>query len=478
MCRPKGSSVSDKDTKLVNLGYKYRIYPSPAETTILEHQMFVYNQTYNICLNLWNKERERNRDLVKKDRHYRSAVSYDKVVKRVLRRRKISFSTVVTQQSRIRFLEAAQKAISTEVVAERSRAIAKAKTPKEMAKALSLGFPKFKSSKGPCQSFVWNNQSVSVTHQSGRFATLKIMKQNIKLRYHRELPESYKLTSAVISRDSTGYYASIAITFKKEVGRKVSIEGVGISESVGIDMNAYNFAASSDMDELMSGIAKINSHHLIDNGARDRRSLRDSRSMALLEKKQSRRVLKAKNTKTKLGRNHKKTKKKLNKLQKKITNKKTDLYHKISTRLSNTFDVIAVEDLKLKNQMTKSAKGNELKPGKKVKQKAGLNKTILRASFYQFSSMLEYKQSLNDKVFVKVDPKNTSITCLECGNIDKANRPKQEIFKCTSCSHSAQPDVQAAVHIEYRGLQSLGSGHGLADLKRKAFRSASQETAS
>jgi putative transposase len=140
--------------------------------------------------------------------------------------------------------------------------------------------------------------------------------------------------------------------------------------------------------------------------------------------------------------------------------------------------LIAVEDLKLKNQMTKSAKGNEIKHGKKVRQKAGLNRTILRASFYQFSPMLAYKQLLNDKLFVKVDPKNTSITCLECGNVDKANRPKQNIFKCTACCHETNPDYQASVHIEYRGLQSLGLGTSLVDLKHKAFRSASLEVAS
>jgi putative transposase len=130
--------------------------------------------------------------------------------------------------------------------------------------------------------------------------------------------------------------------------------------------------------------------------------------------------------------------------------------------------------------MTKSAKGNEVEHGKNVSQKAGLNKAILGASFYQFTSMLEYKQSLNGKLFVKVDPSYTSITCLNCGNIDKANRPKQDMFKCTACGHQTNPDHQASVHILYRGMKSFGLGTSLVDLyKRKAFRvSASLEAAS
>jgi REP element-mobilizing transposase RayT len=48
---------------------------------LLNHQMFVYNQAYNICLNLWKKEQTRNKNLDKKEKIYRSVISYDKVVK-------------------------------------------------------------------------------------------------------------------------------------------------------------------------------------------------------------------------------------------------------------------------------------------------------------------------------------------------------------------------------------------------------------
>lgn len=42
--------------KLVNPKYKYRLYPAKEQQIILDHQMFIYNQAYNICLNLWQKE--------------------------------------------------------------------------------------------------------------------------------------------------------------------------------------------------------------------------------------------------------------------------------------------------------------------------------------------------------------------------------------------------------------------------------------
>ena len=84
-------SVSVPYSKTVNLGYKYKLCPTQEQQELLNHQMFVYNQAYNICLNLWQKEQEKNKKIDKEKRIYRKAVGYDKVVKRVLRYRKISF---------------------------------------------------------------------------------------------------------------------------------------------------------------------------------------------------------------------------------------------------------------------------------------------------------------------------------------------------------------------------------------------------
>ena len=58
-----------------------------------------------------------------------------------------------------------------------------AQTPQERIRASRLGFPKFKSSKGPRQSFNWNNQGYAIIDtDNNRFKILKIMKQNFKIR--------------------------------------------------------------------------------------------------------------------------------------------------------------------------------------------------------------------------------------------------------------------------------------------------------
>ncbi len=440
-----------KNEKTVNLGYKYRLYPTKDQINILNHQMYIYNQAYNICLNLWQKENDKNKDLPKEDRVFRNAVSYDTVVKRALKLRRLSFLTVVTQQARINFLKAVKKAFSKETIALRLKAIDFAVTPKEKAKAFKLGMPTFKSSRDIFQSFNWNNQGYQILddiNSNSRFKTLRLLKTNLRFRYHREFPNNYKLSSITISKDSIGYYVSFGIEFKKQIDLVVSKDNLDISKSIGIDLNAYNFAVSTDVNFIEdSNISKVTMNHLIDNGATNRKGLKYAKHVKLLERKQSRRVLKelknskVNKTKLKLGSNHKKTQQKLNKLTKRIANQKIDLYHKITTQLTNKFDLIVVEDLKTKN-MSKSSKGNEINHGKMVKQKSGLNRTILNASFYQFVSMIQYKTTmLNDKLFVKVNPQYTSQECSNCGNIDKANRSKQDKFKCTACGFETNPDI-------------------------------------
>jgi len=468
---PKSQKANASQIKKVNLGYKYKLYPSDEQKSILEHQMFVYNQAYNICLNLWQKEQQKNKNLFKENRTYRSSVKYDSVVKRALRARKISIKTVVAQQARINFLKAVKKAFSKETISERLKAIEKAQTPKEKAKAYKLGMPAFKSSKDPYQSFNWNNQGYQLIEiNNSKFLYLRLMKMPLKLRYHRELPKNYKLSSITVSRDSSGYYVSLGIEFKKEIDLVMSNNNIDITKSIGIDLNVENFAISQDIEKLFTKTYTIKDKHLIANNSKNRRALKYAKAIKVLERKQSRRSVKAKKLKTKLGANHKKTQYKLNKLNKKISNQKKDLYHKISKTLTDAFDVIVVEDLKNKN-MSKSSKGNEINHGKMVKQKSGLNRSLLGASFYQFVSMIQYKQTmLNDKLFVKVNPKNTSRECI-CGHIDKNNRPKQAIFKCVKCGHTQNADHRASENILKKGLESLGLGISPQDLKLKAFRS-------
>ena len=110
--------------------------------------------------------------------------------------------------------------------------------------------------------------------------------------------------------------------------------------------------------------------------------------------------------------------------------------------------------------MSKSAKGTFDNPGTRVKAKSGLNRAILDQSWGEFCRQLEYKSSWLGGVFVKVPPKNTSLTCRLCHHIDKSNRPAQERFECTRCGHIENADIHSSKIILAAGHAVLACGEG------------------
>ena len=149
----------------------------------------------------------------------------------------------------------------------------------------------------------------------------------------------------------------------------------------------------------------------------------------------------------------KQTKQRLADIKRKQARRRTARTHVITTELIRRFSYIAIEDLKLKN-MSSSAKGDAESPGKKVKQKAGLNRAILNVSMYKLREQLEYKSEKYGATVKAVDPKYTSQTCFECGHKSADNRQKQDKFKCEKCNHEDNADVNAAKNILKRANPS------------------------
>ena len=151
----------------------------------------------------------------------------------------------------------------------------------------------------------------------------------------------------------------------------------------------------------------------------------------------------------------KQTKQQLADIKRKQARRRTARTHMITTELTRRFSYVAIEDLKLKN-MTGSAKGDAENPGKKVKQKAGLNRAILNVSMYKIREQLEYKSEKSGTTVKAVDPKGTSQTCSKCGHRSPTNRLKQAVFKCQNktCGHQENADVNAAKNILKRANPS------------------------
>jgi putative transposase len=140
------------------------------------------------------------------------------------------------------------------------------------------------------------------------------------------------------------------------------------------------------------------------------------------------------------------------------TDRRKDWAEKTSTGIARRFDVIRVENLKIGN-MTRSAKGTRESPGRNVRQKAGLNRGILRSGW----GLLVRR--LGDKApgrVEKIKPALTSQRCSACGQADRDSRESQAVFRCTACGFACHADVNAAINIAAGHAVTARGGDGAA----------------
>lgn len=133
------------------------------------------------------------------------------------------------------------------------------------------------------------------------------------------------------------------------------------------------------------------------------------------------------------------TQARINRLRARDTDRRKNWVEQTSTALARRFDVIRVEDLRI-SDMTRSAKGTVAQPGRNVRAKAGLNRSILAAGWGTLVRRLEDKAPGRVE---RIDPAYTSQCCAACGLVDARNRESQS-FRCVGCGHTAHADHNAA----------------------------------
>ncbi len=207
--------------------------------------------------------------------------------------------------------------------------------------------------------------------------------------------------------------------------------------AVGIDMGVARFAMLSDG----SSIKPLHSFR------------KHEKKLAALQRKLAKR--------TKFSANWNKLKKRIQRLHRKITDVRNDFLRKTTTAISKNHAVVVIEELKVQN-MSRSASGTLEAPGKNVRAKTGLNKSILDQGWFEFRRQLAYKLAWLGGNLIVVPPQYTSQTCSHCGCIDKHNRPTQAKFKCTACGFELNADLNAALNILAAGHAVSACGAGRA----------------
>ena len=167
-----------------------------------------------------------------------------------------------------------------------------------------------------------------------------------------------------------------------------------------------------------------------------------------------RKTQQAMSRKKKFSNNWKKAKAKVQRIHVRIANARRDYLHKTSTTISKNHAMVVVEDLQVSN-MSRSAAGSVEQPGRNVRAKAGLNRSILDQGWAEFRRQLEYKMLWAGGLLLVVPPQNTSRTCPYCGHVSGNNRRTQAGFACVECGFQENADLVGAINVLRAGHARL-----------------------
>lgn len=134
-------------------------------------------------------------------------------------------------------------------------------------------------------------------------------------------------------------------------------------------------------------------------------------------------------------------------LHERIGNLRHDFLHQQTTQLVTTCALIATEALQPKN-MSRSAKGTPERPGKQVRQKAGLNREILSAGLGMAHQMLTYKAvEAGTRLYLSETRQlKPSQRCAGCWAIVPKTLAQRE-HQCPSCGHTMPRDQNSALVV-------------------------------
>ena len=130
----------------------------------------------------------------------------------------------------------------------------------------------------------------------------------------------------------------------------------------------------------------------------------------------------------------------LAKIHERIANRRRDFAHKQSRALVNRYQLIVFEDLAPHEMGARTGRG--------------MRKSSMDVAWLQFITMTVSKAAEAGRRVILVNPRNTSKLCSGCGEL-VAKTLRDRTHACPHCGLVLDRDVNAAINILRRGLQTL-----------------------
>ncbi|WP_329317822.1 RNA-guided endonuclease InsQ/TnpB family protein [Streptomyces sp. NBC_01262] len=298
------------------------------------------------------------------------------------------------------------------------------------------GFPQFKK-RSHRMSIPFKGQRVEVRQINRKWAEVRLPKLGwVRFRLSRALGGTIR--NATVSRDGTGWHVAFGVHSGREDGPPNGKPGCGVDFGIAASAYVSDENRPRQMPPTLSPTERARLTHL--------------------ERKKARQVTYAKKHRGgRYGKRLRKTVTEIARLKTRQANRRQDFTHKLTTDLAQNHGFVGIEDLRV-NSLTASAKGTVDQPGARVRQKAGLNRSLLDNTPGERRRQLDYKCGMYGSELRVVAPFHTSQTCAACGKVDPASRKGcGRVFVCVHCGHADDADHNASVEIEARARRTCGS---------------------
>jgi putative transposase len=286
------------------------------------------------------------------------------------------------------------------------------------------GYPRFKSRRR-YDSITYINYGKAPQIDKKKHLILKGI-GHIKVRWHRPIVGETK--TCTIKREAGRWYVTFSVEYE-------AIPLLSSEQVIGLDVGLDSFATLSD------GTSIENPRYLRAAEAK----------LRLAQRRVSRRRPKPGH---RASHRYRKAVQMLQRAHVHVKQQRRYFHHVEAQKLVSRYGIIVVEDLQIKN-MSKSARGTAEKPGSRIKQKSGLNRSIRDAGWGMFLLILFAKAVEAGRIGLKVYAPGTSQTCVCGASVPKTLKDRWHL--CLTCGLSKPRDEVSAMVIKKRALLQLSA---------------------